>query len=190
MHHDLFGTPPPGESVTHNVFFALMPDDATRNGMARVVEALRARHALQGRWLKPERYHMTLHFLGAYSELPRELIDATCMAAERVRLPAFDLVLDRAGHFPKGIGWLGSAQPEGPLVRLWDELRRQLAHARVGVRGHAAFKPHVTVLRDARGTLPAEPIEPLAWPVRDFVLVDSLLGERNEYRALGRWALQ
>lgn len=190
MHDDLFA-PASGaahERITHNLFFALVPDDATRDEMAATVALLRSRHAPQGRWLKPARYHMTLHFLGSYSELPSEHVAAACEAAGRVQLPAFDLALDRAGHFAQGIGWLG-CEADGPLLQLWEELHRALAHARVGVRGHAAFKPHVTVLRDARGPLPMEPIAPIAWPVREFVLIDSLLGERNEYRPLGRWKL-
>jgi 2'-5' RNA ligase len=75
-----------------------------------------------------------------------------------VRLPRFELALDRAGHFPKGIGWLGCTQVAGPLLQLWEELHKELAHARVGVQGHAAFKPHVTVVRDAHPALPAEPV--------------------------------
>jgi 2'-5' RNA ligase len=189
MHSDLFGPARTAESVTHNVFFALVPDAATRGSMAHTCEALRTRHDLQGRWLKPARYHMTLHFLGAYSELPQDRIAAACEAAARVQLPGFDLELDRAGHFPRGIGWLGCLQAAGPLRQLWEELHKELARARVGVQGHATFKPHVTVVRDAHPALPAEPVGPIAWPVREFVLIDSVLGVRNEYRTLGRWVL-
>ena len=177
-----------GGSVTRNVFFALVPDAATRGAMARTTDALRARHALRGRWLKPARYHMTLHFLGTFPELPLQLVGAACEAAGRVRQAAFDLVLDRAGHFPGGIGWLGCAG-EGPLHGLWQELRRELEASGVGMHGHAAFKPHVTVLRDAHGILPDEGIAPLAWPVREFVLIDSVPGEGSGHRPLGRWTL-
>lgn len=173
----------------HNVFFALMPDEPTRDRMAWATTLLRKTYSLEGRWLDPARYHMTLHFLGAYPQLPQESIAAACEAGARVRVPAFDLALDRAGHFSRGIGWLGCAQAGAPLLGLWEELRKALAQARVDVRGHAAFTPHVTVLRDARHPLPQESIPPIAWPVREFVLIDSLLGGRNEYRTLGRWVL-
>lgn len=186
MHQDLFGS---GEAAVHNVFFGLLPDAVTRDRMARTAGALQARNDLQGRWLKPARYHMTLHFLGTFSELPRERIAAACQAGEAVRMPAFDLVLDRAGHFNKGIGWLGCSQTDPSLRQLWEELRRTLARAHVGALGHATFKPHVTIVRDARTALPVEPIEPIRWPVREIVLIDSQLGERNEYRPLGRWML-
>jgi 2'-5' RNA ligase len=48
---------------------------------------------------------------------------------------------------------------------------------------------HVTVLRDAGTTLPATPIAPVRWPVRDFVLVHSVLGRESAYHLLGRWPL-
>lgn len=186
MHQDLFGS---REAIVHNVFFGLIPDDATRDRMARAVDSLRTRHDPQGRWLKPHRYHMTLHFIGTFSELPAERIAAACQAAENIRFPAFDLTLDRAGHFAQGIGWLGCEHVDPALQELWEALRRELVHARVTLQGHATFKPHVTVVRDARNALPLEPIAPIRWPVREFVLIDSQLGERNEYRPLGRWPL-
>ena len=97
MHQDLFG---PSRSVVHNVFFGLMPDDATRGRMAETVDSLRTTHDPQGRWLIPARYHMTLHFLGTFSELPEDRIEAAIRAAERGlrAVPAFELVLDRAGE--------------------------------------------------------------------------------------------
>lgn len=190
MHRDLFGSAPAGETVVHNVFFGLVPDAATCAQMTRTVELLKAAHGGQGRWLKPERYHMTLHFLGAFSELPQERIDSACAAARSLEAPAFELALDRAGHFAKGIGWLGCAQASAPLQSLWAQLHKALARERVATQGHASFVPHVTVLRDARPLLASQPIVPIVWPAREFVLIDSVLGPRNEYRPLGRWKLR
>ncbi|KQY52365.1 RNA 2',3'-cyclic phosphodiesterase [Lysobacter sp. Root494] len=187
MHQDLFGS---SHSVVHNVFFGLMPDDATRERMLETVESLRTAHDPQGRWLKPVRYHMTLHFLGTFSELPEDRIEAAIRAAEGLRAPAFDLVLDRAGSFSGGIGWLGCARTEPTLQQLWDELRQALAREHVSTKGHARFTPHVTVLRDSRKTMPDVPIEPVRWPVRELMLIDSQLGDHNEYRSLGRWRLK
>src|SRR5688500_4124066 len=187
MHQDLFGSSQP---VVHNVFFGLMPDDSTRGRMVETVDTLRAAHGPQGRWLKPARYHMTLHFLGTFSELPEGRIAAAIRAAEGLRAPAFELVLDRAGSFAGGIGWLGCARTEPPLQHLWDELRQALARDRVSTKGHARFAPHVTVLRDSRIPMPDVPIEPIRWPIREVMLIDSELGARNEYRPLGRWQLE
>ena len=187
MHQDLFGRT---HSVVHNVFFAIMPDDITRERMVDAVEALRILgHEPQGRWLTPARYHMTLHFLGTFSELPQDRIAAAVRATEDLRAPAFELVLDRAGSFSGGVGWLGCARIETPLQQLWEELRQALAREHVATKGHARFAPHVTVLRDARQSIRDVPIEPIRWPVGEVMLIDSQLGER-EYRPLGGWQLK
>jgi len=186
MHQDLFGSAPP---VVHNLFFALMPDDTTCERMVGAVEALRAIHGPQGRWLKPSRYHMTLHFLGTFSGLPEDRVAAAVRAGGGLRTSAFDFVLDRAGYFPGGIGWLGCTNTAPVLQQLWEELQQYLAREHVATKGHARFTPHVAVLRDARKPMPEVPIEPIRWPVREVVLVDSQLGDRSEYRPLGRWQL-
>jgi hypothetical protein len=48
----------------------------------------------------------------------------------------------------------------------------------------------VTVLRDARKSMPDVAIEPIRWPIREVMLIDSQLGDRNEYRPLGSWKLK
>jgi len=189
MHRDLFSQAASGGHITHNLFFGLLPGAHTRNRMTLEVERLRVAHDLQGRWIKPARYHMTLHYLGTFSELPEELVSRACQGASEIRMPEFDLVLDRAGHFAQGVGWLGSAVTDARLQQLWEELRVALTRVHVRIQGHAAFKPHVTVLRDARRGLPADPIEPIVWPVRDFALIDSQLGAHNEHVVVQRWQL-
>ena len=190
MHRDLFSqAAASGGHITHNLFLGLLPGERARNRMTQEVEQLRVAHDLQGRWIKPTRYHMTLHYLGTFSELPEDLVSRACQGAGEVRMPEFDLVLDRAGHFAQGVGWLGSALTDARLKQLWEELRAALTRVHVRIQGHAAFKPHVTVLRDALRGLPAAPIEPIVWPIRDFALIDSQLGARNEHVVVQRWQL-
>lgn len=179
----------PSSGGLHNVFFGLLPDEATRAAMRHAVERLRAAHPAQGRWPDAARYHLTLHFLGRYPGVPDGLIVAARAAAGQVRAPAFDLVLDRAGHFAHGVGWLGCAETATGLQRLWQVLGEALAQAGLAPKGHPGYKPHVTVLRDARSALPFQPIEPIRWPVRDFVLIDSEPGPRPVHEQRGCWRL-
>lgn len=190
MHRDLFSQDAGGGHITHNLFFGLLPEERTLQRMVQEVERLRVAHDLQGRWIKPARYHMTLHYLGTFSELPEELVSRACQGASEIRMSEFDLVLDRAGHFAQGVGWLGSAQTDPSLQQFWEALRVALTRAHVRIQGHATFKPHVTVLRDARRGLPAGPIEPIVWPVREFALIDSQLGSHNEHVVVQRWRLR
>lgn len=191
MIQDLFGAPAhSGAGVTHNLFFGLMPNAATQERMSHAVERLRTRHATHGRWLKPHRYHLTLHYLGSFQPLREDLVASAMDAASRVNAARFDLVLDQAGAFPRNrVGWLGADRTDPGLQQLWDQLRQELTRAHVKIEGASQFKPHVTVLRDAKDVLPVGPIEPIHWPVREFVLVDSQLGSRNVYEPLGSWTL-
>lgn len=173
----------------HNVFFGLFPDEDTRQRMASVAEALRARYAIRGRWTRPARYHMTLHFLGPHADLPQGGIASAIRAAQGLRAAAFGLVLDRAGHFAGRIGWLGCARPAPALADLWQALYEGLAREHIVPRGHARFTPHVTLLRDARGPLPEEPVAPVHWPVRELVLAASQPDMDCGYRVLERWPL-
>src|SRR5262245_38514390 len=57
MRVDQFRNLPSGDAgVSHNLFFGLMPDQATCARMTAAVEHLRATEAFKGRWLQPHRY--------------------------------------------------------------------------------------------------------------------------------------
>lgn len=172
----------------HRLFFALWPDAAARAGMAKAAARLGCG---QGRPVKSHRYHLTLHYLGDFDALPQACAESAIAAASRVRAPAFDLVLDRAGSFRNRSipWWLGCVVPDARLQLLGDGLGLELARAGVHVQSGAKLVPHVTVLRDAAAALPDRPIAPIVWQVREFVLIHSQLGTRNAYDLLGRWPL-
>ena len=186
---DLFG--PTQDDVVHNLFFGLIPDAETCDLMEAASTVLGEQHASQGRWLKPHRYHMTLHYLGSFAPLRQDVADAACRAAATVRSNAFELQLDCSGSFPGGrVGWLGCKQQAPGLAQLWDGFRAALARGGVRIEGSQGFTPHVTILRDARAPLPASAIPPIRWSVTEFVLIDSQHGRRNVFAPLGRWALR
>jgi len=175
---------------THRLFFALWPDDAIRARIGDAATQLQARHAPRGRWLAPHRYHLTLQFLGDFDALPPDLVDAACAAADTLRLPAFDLPLDRAGSFRGSrVWWLGCEKIPDGLQELWHDLGLALAKVGIRIKGSHVLTPHVTLLRDATAVLPATPVAPITWPVREFVLIHSQLGSRNAYHSVGRWPL-
>lgn len=174
----------------HRLFFALWPDDAVRAQMAEAARRLRARYAPRGRWLGGHRYHLTLQFLGDFDRLREDLVDDACRAAASVRSAAFDLPMDRAGSFRGSrVWWLGCEHTPDGLRGLWSALGLALAKGHVSTRASHTLTPHVTLLRDAVETLSDTPIEPIVWPVREFVLIHSQLGSRNAYDVLQRWPL-
>ena len=182
--NDLAATP-------HRLFFALWPDAALRKQIATTVSRLERDNATGGRRLNPDRYHLTLQFLGDFQPLRQSVLDGAIDAAGSIRLRPFGLVLDLAGSFSKaGVCWFGASTVPETLQQLWNELGQALTSARVQVRSVPTFIPHLTVLRDVRKPLPPTPIQPLPWAVREFVLVDSVSGAHPAYRVLGRWPLR
>ena len=169
---------------THRLFFALWPDDGLRAALASAVDAVGV--GGRGRRVAVAKYHVTLHFLGGWPEFPAGIVEAARDAATRVRASAFELVVDHAGGFTRSrVGWLAPAANAG-LDALWSSLGAALDAAEIPRRAAESFSPHVTVLRNVRGSIDPVPIQPLSWPVEDFVLVHSHGGR---YDVLDRWKL-
>lgn len=179
------GVDSPSRAAARKLFFALWPDSGVRAQIEEHAKSLDAGSARHGRLSKPARYHLTLQFLGEYPVLPRCLVEDAARAAARVHVPPFELVLDQAGSF-RNVWWLGCADSPPGLLALWQALGSELTNARIEARGADAFRPHVTIRRGG-AALPATPIMPIHWCVRDFVLVDSQPPE--PYTILHRWPL-
>lgn len=150
------------------LFFALWPDDATREALVRVQRQLaaaggRATHALD--------LHITLAFLGQVAD---DRLDCVYAAAERVCVPPLTLTLDRQGVWPgPRVAWVGPASFPETLTRLVDQLWQGLTDC--GFTPEArAYRPHVTLLRKAPRMPPAELAEPIPWGVDAFVLAESV----------------
>jgi 2'-5' RNA ligase len=175
--------------MNHRLFFALWPDDAVRMRIDAMAAAVERTHASGGRRLRRDRLHLTVRFLGDFAPLPEGLLDAARDAASRVEGEAFVLTLDRAGSFRGSrVWWLGCGDCPAALHGLWIGLGQALREADVPVRPHPQFSPHVTIQRNVRKALAPTPVEPIAWPVSDFVLIDSQA--EAGYVELGRWSLR
>jgi len=177
--------------MSHNLFFALWPDDDVRERIASAAQCLRKTHAPRGRWIRSHRYHLTLRFLGEHATLPDPLIAACRAAGDTVRAPPFSFSLDAAGSFAnrKIPWWLGCHGMPDALDALWSALAEGLRANGIAPDEPAPRVAHVTVLRDADRRLAAERIDPIDWAVGDFVLVDSTLGPEPAYAILQRWPL-
>lgn len=173
----------------HRLFFALLPDQAIRRGIADTTARLVSAHAIRARRVPPERYHLTLKFLGDFAPRPQTIIDSAIAAGDSVRSAAFEMQLDRSGCFGGGrVGWLGpTGMPEG-LDQLWHALGNALADLHVPMKSEATFTPHVTVLRGMRPPLPSGAIPPLSWSADAFAFFESLPG-KGTYTILHRWSL-
>ena len=174
----------------HRLFFALWPGDALREAIGEAADNLERGHAPGGRRSRAERYHLTLRFLGEFQPLPRSVLDAAYAAADSLRMRAFDLVLDHAGSFPGSrVWWLGAHEIPTELRLLHAALGSALARSGVPIEASVGFIPHLTIQRNVDRAIDPITIPKLRWPVREFVLVDSVAAGIVPYRIVGRWAL-
>ena len=177
------GTP---EGPRRRAFFALWPSVAATRALAH--HAVTLAHELDGRATRPATIHLTLVFLG---DVPASALERVMHPPAQVRVPPFELVLDRLGAWDhNGIGWAApSAPPEG-----LRELHRRLADwlGGSGFRLEARrFAPHVTLVRRARRTMVERAIAPVAWQVSEMRLVRSDRDAAGAaYRTLSRTALE
>jgi 2'-5' RNA ligase len=183
----LFAAPP----VTDRLFFAIFPDPATAVGIAQRADQLRAAHALRGRPLAPERFHITLHHLGDHAGVRRDIVAMASEAAETIATPSFDVTFDRAASFHNGGNnpfVLQGGEGLEALKVFQRDLGLAMARTGLGRLVDKSFTPHVTMLYDPR-LVAEEPVEPVTWKVDGFALIHSLLG-RTEHVPLQRWALR
>ena len=130
----------------------------------------------------PERLHLTLHFLGSIAVDRVEAVRGGVV----VPFTGFDLVLDQADLFTRGIAVL-LARPTPPaLARLHRDLGAALGALDVPVETRP-WRPHVTLSRRARGARPPTALPTVRWRVRGYALVESRPGSGGGYRVLQRY---
>jgi 2'-5' RNA ligase len=176
------------QPLTDSLFFALFPDAAAAARIGELTRQLRDKHALTGRPHAAERLHVSLHGLGEYPSFPKDIAARAVEAAAGVTLPPFEIAFDRVMSFSGKPGQLPlvlRVDGVAGVMALQNALGNALAKTGLGARQSA---PHLTLLYDAR-RVGEQPIDPIRWTVREFVLVHSLLGQTT-YIPLGKWPLR
>ncbi|HEY0665883.1 MAG TPA: RNA 2',3'-cyclic phosphodiesterase [Gallionella sp.] len=162
------------------VFFALWPVDTEREALSAWQAVLK--QLCGGRAMHRETLHATLVFLG---QVEARRMEALQLAAQEVGAEDFELCLDQARYWGHNhIAYAAPGYVPEQLIRLVDALERSLRRHRFGF-DRRAYKPHVTLLRNAHWTdEPFPALPPVRWRAGDFALVQSLGGE---YRVLARF---
>jgi 2'-5' RNA ligase len=180
-----------GATQKDRIFFAVLPDAATAARIHALAEDLKTSHGFDGTLILPEHLHVTLFHLGDWIALPAEIVAVAKRAAAQVVTTPFEVTFKRAESFRNRTGFYpfvlsGDPAPWRPLR---DELGIALKANGLGGAVHKDddFKPHLTLLRDEKRIKPL-PVEPIAWTVRDFVLIHSLLGQTKHIH-LERWTI-
>jgi len=174
----------------NRLFFALWPGEAVRSACHAAAKQLNIRLPSGGYLSAPERYHITLLFLGDRVPKPQE--EAALRAAAQVRAAPFTLTLDLASSFKNREipWWLGPRTAPPALQDFYGRLRDTMVQANVSLE-RMRFVPHLTIARNAKIALPPTPIEPIHWDIGEFALIRSRLDLRPvAYEVLGTWPLR
>jgi 2'-5' RNA ligase len=176
---------PKGAVETQRLFFGLWPEPELQQYLAQAAAALLPRAA--GRRVRAENLHCTLVFLGAVEAAQRLCLED---AAALVRAEPFTLTLDRLGYFRRPqAAWLGCTTTPAALQALVAGLRYG-AQACGFTPELRPYEVHLTVARKLRRDPGRLPLMPVAWPVKQFALMESVSEPDGvHYRPLRIWDL-
>lgn len=166
------------------LFVALWPSDAARAAAAAIRDAWT--WSPSARPTRDTHLHVTVRFIGA---VPTDRVDPFADALARdvhaLDADAFALALDRVALWNNGIAVLEPSTTPSFMTRLHDRIDATLDA--LDVAGEArAYRPHVTLARDADGSIAPTRIDRIAWSFDDYALVES---RRGRYTVLRRYAL-
>lgn len=155
------------------LFIGISPTAEVRKSLVRMQNYLQ-RHGITGAYLTPENLHMTLAFIGEYSE-----IDPVKDTLEEVPFSSFPITYTHIGTFRESIVW-GGIEPSERLTTLVKRLRRQLATAGIPF-DNGTFSPHFTLARHANFSkgIPQIEIEPVTMTVDQITLYRSDRGKNG-----------
>ncbi|MBT8118507.1 MAG: RNA 2',3'-cyclic phosphodiesterase [Gammaproteobacteria bacterium] len=171
---------------TRRLFFALWPPDSVRQSIIKASKP--SMHKLKGRIIKPDRLHITLHFIGPVNDDVRQ-----CMheAALTVSGKSFDLKLDYLGQFFRArILWLGARVIPVELSELHKDLGQALSACGYQC-DRRPFSPHITLMRKCIKPVKHQPEISIPWRIEKFVLVESVQDETGvSYQVLEKYSLK
>lgn len=172
------------ENEMRRLFFALLPDDNTRQMLQHISTAL----PLSSRQRIPaENWHITLAFIGSVNEA---LVPKIIAVTLPIRMPAITLVFDQLAYWRgAGVLCLTCSQPELAVANLVIHLSTLLAVLGLTLDPRP-YCPHVTLARHIREQ-PTVIFNPIIWRAKQFALMESVSSPSGViYRPLQFWQLE
>jgi len=181
------------------LFFALWPDETSRDELARATRE--AVQASGGRPMELENLHATLLFLGSVAEsrIP-DLAAITVSVMDEIRggvdgeFGEAKIVFDQIEFWKKArvvVASVADAVGTGYLLASTIAAALQRETLRAGCAPDLKpFRPHVTIARKVSSFSPAGQMRAVAWNVTGFALVESQTSSDGAiYRVLESFAL-
>lgn len=175
-----------GKAGTRRLFFALWPDEATREAINAV--AAMAVVESGGRPVPPANYHITLRFLGNVPVAQEKKLRKAAGLAFGIQQT---IRLDRLGFWEgPGVVWLGCQKTHDDLLRLVVNLNTELGGAGFP-HENRPFRPHVTLARQGEQAPTSSLGQTLEWHSDEFVLVASTTDDSGaHYEVIERFPLR
>ena len=154
---------------SRRLFFALWPNHRQREQLREAIKPIA--EVVEGRAVDRRSWHVTLVFIGAYSsQRVPELLDV----AEKVRVEPFRLHFDRIEYWPRPrVASLCAATVPPELQALVDDLRGIMLDLGLEPENRV-YRPHVTVVRNARHFQTERLSQRLTIDWSDFELMESV----------------
>lgn len=155
---------------------AVFPPEAAREDLLRHLPP-------EARFTRPSKWHVTLAFLGDIPSGTQAVAEALALVPPH---PAFRLSMSGGGRFGT-VAWAGLSGERRSLTTLREAVRVALDTAGFAIDPRP-FRPHLTVSYHTQPSLDKalETYSGPPWPVTDFALVESTLGN---YHPTHTWPL-
>jgi 2'-5' RNA ligase len=167
---------------------AIKPDAVAAAQIHRLAEIIKRARGFKGALIGPERLHISLFVLGWWDDWAEETITKVDRAAAELKVLPFEVTLDRTMSFLNSQAFVLVGGGGVDRLKAFHTLfGATMKRNHLPCPAHTIFTPHVTLLYDKR-VVDEQPIEPISWTVREFVLVRSLHGQ-TRHIDVARWQL-
>lgn len=168
-------------SDTSRLFFALWPDDGTRQALARLRLSIPSKDL---KWVQPHNLHITLVFLGLVDSATELSIK---QSVNDITAQPFALTFDNLSYWSKPkILCLTCPQTVQEAATLAAELDNRIRSCGLPTDTRP-YTPHITLARHV-GHLPDIKIEPIVWRAEAFCLVESCSETDGvRYKVIQQW---
>ncbi|MBT8102721.1 MAG: RNA 2',3'-cyclic phosphodiesterase [Gammaproteobacteria bacterium] len=153
------------------VFFALWPDHDQRERLRDVINSVAK--TVEGRAVDRRNWHVTLAFVG---DIPEEQLPDLLERAGQIKVKPFRLSFDRLEFWPRAkVAWMAAATVPAELEALIKDLHALLQDFGV-VPDDRTYRPHITVVRNARAFTTERLAQRATTEWSSFELVESVSG--------------
>lgn len=146
------------------LFIAIQLSRPMKNALINVQNEMYD-YGVRGNFTREKNLHLTLAFIGEYPD-PQPVLDALA----GVSFSPFDMALDGLGCF--GDLWWSGMEDSAPLQAVVRRIRRALADHGIPF-DRKRFVPHITLIRKARGQVPAMQVDRVSMTVDTVSLMRS-----------------